>query len=94
VHDGNEHRSGELGVALSRCPRRFGGRLNLLGEDVGVTGVPGDFGDHAQIDESRHDVESCCSTTTLGTLNLASSRAAASPTGPPPTMITGLCDMV
>jgi hypothetical protein len=25
--------------------------LKLLGEDVGVNGVPGDFGDHAQIDE-------------------------------------------
>ena len=25
--------------------------MKLLGEDVGVTGVPGDFGDHAQIDE-------------------------------------------
>jgi hypothetical protein len=24
---------------------------NLLGEHVGMTGVPGDFGDHAQVDE-------------------------------------------
>lgn len=32
---------------------RHCGRLNLLGEDVGVTGVPGDFGDHAQVDESQ-----------------------------------------
>ena len=27
--------------------------MDLLGEDVRVTGVPGDFGDHAQIDESQ-----------------------------------------
>ena len=27
--------------------------MDLFSEDVGVTGVPGDFGDHAQIDESQ-----------------------------------------
>jgi hypothetical protein len=31
--------------------RGLWGYLKLLGEDVGVTGVPGDFGDHAQIDD-------------------------------------------
>jgi hypothetical protein len=27
--------------------------MDLLGEDVCVPGVPGDFGDHAQVDESQ-----------------------------------------
>jgi hypothetical protein len=31
------------------------GYLTLLGEDVGVTGMPGNFGDHAQIDEPETD---------------------------------------